>query len=151
MQRIFVFRFLLLTFCILSNALDSRAQIFPIQSQVQLTPPYSGNLSDYTSPGSHRIRVTLTSRDVTLSNYQVKLRITIEGLGITVRTKQNLVVDPFVMDGGTRLVLYGDDLHHYLNPQNLDFIGFSKSEYQRSGKLPEGVYRFIVEVLDYNR
>ncbi|HEY0770854.1 MAG TPA: fibronectin type III domain-containing protein, partial [Sphingobacteriaceae bacterium] len=151
MQRIFVFRFLLLTFCILSNALDSRAQIFPIQSQVQLTPPYSGNLSDYTSPGSQRIRVTLTSRDITLSNYQVKLRITIEGLGITVRTKQNLVVDPFVMDGGTRLVLYGDDLHHYLNPQNLDFIGFSKSEYQRSGKLPEGVYRFIVEVLDYNR
>jgi hypothetical protein len=131
--------------------ISSLAQVYPIQSQVNLIPPYSGNLSDYTYPGSQRISVTLACKDITVSNYRVKLRVMIEGLGITVRTKQNLIVDPIILEGGLPLTLYGDDLAHYLNPQNLDFIGYSRSEYQRTGKLPEGVYRFSFEVLDYNR
>ncbi|HEY0656728.1 MAG TPA: fibronectin type III domain-containing protein, partial [Chryseosolibacter sp.] len=131
--------------------MSSHAQVFPIQSSVSLIPPYSGNLSDYTSPGTQRIRVSLSCNDISITNYRVKLRLTIEGLGITLRSKPNFSYEPFIIDGGSPLILHGDDLIQYLDPRNLDFSGFSKSEYQRTGKLPEGVYRFSIEVLDYNR
>ncbi len=136
---------------LLCFAVNSQAQVFPIQSQVNLIPPYSGNLSDYTAPGAHRISVTIRSNDASLMNYRVKLRLTIDGVGVTVRSKPNVAYQPITIDGGSPLLLYGDDLIEYLDPRNLDFIGFSRSEYQRTGKIPEGVYRFSVEVLDYNR
>jgi hypothetical protein len=141
----------LLLFALCISAIAANAQVYPIQSQVNLLPPYSGNLSDYTFPGSQRITVTLNCNDITISNYRIKLRFTIEGLGITVRSKPNVSFEPFIVDGGSPLLLYGDDLAQYLDPRNLDFVGLSRTEYQRTGKLPEGVYRFYVEVLDYNR
>jgi hypothetical protein len=139
----------LLILCL--TAMVCRAQVYPIQSSVNLSPPYSGNLSDYTAAGTQRISVTLSCNDNTISNYRVKLRLTIEGLGITLRSKANITFEPLVIDGGSPLSLYGDDLFQYLDPRNLDFVGLSRTEYQRTGKLPEGVYRFNVEVLDYNR
>ncbi len=144
-------KFWLLYFWLLCFAISSQAQVFPIQSQVNLIPPYSGNLSDYTVPGAHRISITIRSNDASLIDYRVKLRLTIDGVGVTVRSKPNVVYQPITIDGGSPLILYGDDLIEYLDPKNLDFIGFSRSEYQRTGKIPEGVYRFSVEVLDYNR
>lgn len=129
-----------------------RAQVFPVQVNVQLTPPYSPYLSDYTAPGAQRFMVHIRPNDVTISNYACKLRITIEGVGITIRTKENFISQPIILEGGgIPQTLYGDDLHEYLHPDALDFSGFSRWEYQKSSRLPEGIYRFKVEVLDYNR
>src|SRR5687767_12554043 len=75
------------------------AQIFPVQSNVIITPPYSPYLSDYTAPGSQRFMVQLRANDATLSDYVVKLRLTIEGVGITIRTKQNIVLQPLTIQG----------------------------------------------------
>ncbi|MGB4774437.1 MAG: fibronectin type III domain-containing protein, partial [Daejeonella sp.] len=44
----------------------------------------------------------------------------------------------------------GSDLEPYFNPKNLVFQGLNPADYSRNGgKLPEGVYRISVEVLDY--
>jgi hypothetical protein len=48
-------------------------------------------------------------------------------------------------------ILSGNDLADYFSPENLDFRGLNKTEYLRTNKLPEGYYKFTVEVLDYNR
>jgi hypothetical protein len=128
------------------------AQVFPVQVNTQLFPPYTPYLSDYTAPGSQRLMVQLRPNDVNLSDYTVKLRITLEGVGITIRTKPTMVAQPITLQGGgIPLILYGEDIQEYFDPANLDFSGFSRAEYQKAGKLPEGVYRFIIEVLDYNR
>ena len=82
-----------LVFCV--TAIGSYAQIYQIQSAVNLLPPYSGNLSDYTVPGSQRISVTLHCNDIAISNYRIKLRFTIEGLGITIRSKTEFCCRPF--------------------------------------------------------
>src|SRR5687767_12661503 len=61
------------------------AQVFPIQVTSQLMPPYTPYFSDYTSPGAQRLMIQLRANDVNLSEYDVRLRITIEGLGITIK------------------------------------------------------------------
>lgn len=129
-----------------------RAQVFPVQVNVQLTPPYSPYLSDYTAPGTQRFIVHIRPNDVGISNYACRLRITIEGVGMTLRTKPTFISQPIILEGGGMpQTLYGDDLHDYFHPDALDFSGYTRWEYEKSSRLPEGVYRFTVEVLDYNR
>ncbi|HEY9487319.1 MAG TPA: fibronectin type III domain-containing protein, partial [Chryseosolibacter sp.] len=90
--------------------------------------------------------------DIALADYHCKLRLTIEGVGITIRSKADFVATPLVLQGGgTPQILYGEDLYEYFHPDALDFAGYARSEYQQSARLPEGVYRFTVEILDYNR
>ena len=133
-------------------SLSCKAQVFPVQANVSLTPPYSPYLSDYTAPGSQRLIIQLTPNDITTSDHPIKLRVTIEGVGITIRTKQNFVPQPLTLyGGGSPTILYGDDILVYFNPNNLEFAGYSKAEFLKTAKIPEGIYRFSVEVFSYNR
>src|SRR5687767_10508282 len=128
------------------------AQVYPVQANVQIQPPYSPYLTDYTSPGSQRLVLQLRANDITISDHPIKLRLTIEGLGITIRTKQNFIPQQLILSGGgIPTILYGEDLIEYFNPYNLDFAGLSRTEFLKTGKLPEGVYRFSIEVFSYNR
>jgi hypothetical protein len=128
------------------------AQVYPVQASVQVQPPYSPYLTDYTSPGSQKLVLQLRANDITISDHPIKLRLTIEGLGITIRTKPNFIPQPLTLfGGGVPTILYGEDLYEYFNPNNLDFSGLSRTEFSRTGKLPEGLYRFSIEVLSYNR
>ncbi|MEX2232451.1 MAG: fibronectin type III domain-containing protein [Cyclobacteriaceae bacterium] len=128
------------------------AQVFPVQVNPQLIPPYSPYLSDYTAPGAQNFIVHIRANDISLTDYPCKLRITIEGVGITIRTKENFIAQPIRLEGGgVPQIFYGEDLWEYFLPNALEFSGFSRSEYEKRAKLPEGVYRFSVEVLDYNR
>jgi hypothetical protein len=129
-----------------------QAQTYPVQVNAQITPPFSPYLTDYTEVGAQRFMVNFLLKDPTLPEYRCKLRLTIEGVGITIRTKPGFVPQPLVLPGGgIPLQLYGEDLQEYFNPNNLDFAGITRSQYAKGAKLPDGVYRFTIEVLDYNR
>jgi hypothetical protein len=135
-----------------SSFIPASGQVFPVQVNTQLVPPYTPYLSDYTIAGSQRLMIQLRPNDVNLSDYNVKLRITIEGVGITIRTKPTMVARPITLQGGgIPLILYGEDMLEYFDPGNLDFSGITRTQYQKTGKLPEGVYRFSIEALDFNR
>ncbi|HET7179986.1 MAG TPA: fibronectin type III domain-containing protein, partial [Chryseosolibacter sp.] len=128
------------------------AQVYPLQVNAQLTPPYSPYLSDYTAPGGQNFTVQIRANDVTLTNYQCRLRLTIEGVGITIRTKATFHPQPLTLaGGGMPEIFYGEDLIEYFDPDALDFAGYSRVEYDRTARLPEGIYRFTVEVVDYYR
>ncbi len=132
--------------------ITARAQVFPVQVNTQLIPPYSPYLNDYAASGAQNLMVQIRTNDVTLTNYPCRLRITIEGVGITLKTKQNFIPRPLTLQGGgVTEIFYGEDLADYLTPRALDFSGFSRSEFEKSARLPEGVYRFSIEVLDYYR
>ena len=133
-------------------SVGASAQIFPIAVNPQLVPPYSPYITDYTSPGAQKFMVHIRANDITLANYACKLRMTIEGVGITIKTKPNFRPQPLILDGGgIPQILYGEDLLEYFHPNALDFSGFTRREYEKNARLPEGVYRFTIEVLDYNR
>ena len=141
---------LLLFTVLISHALH--AQVFPVHVSPQLVPPYSPWLSDYTAPGAQNFMVQIRANDITISDYPCRLRITIEGAGITIRTKPNAITQPLILEGGgIPQILYGDDLLEYFHPRALEFSGLSRSAYEKSARLPEGIYRFAVEVLDYHR
>jgi len=137
-----------LTTCLLFVITIAKAQqTYPIYVTPLLTPPYSLTLSDYSKIGSQRLVVTIMVRDVTITNLPVRLSIRMETTnGVTIETIPTAPVIPIFLTGGEGLVLFGDDLKDYFNINNLQFKGYSKEEYRRTGQLPEGFYRVTVEV-----
>lgn len=127
------------------------AQNYPVQSTVQLAPPYSTYLADYVAPGTNRLSINVLLTELDRVEYPVKLRVTIEGGGVTLRTHDRYAPAPITLQGGMLEMLTAVDLAPYFDPMNLQFSGGLRSDqFQRTGQLPEGFYRFCVEVLDYN-
>ncbi|HEY9005861.1 MAG TPA: fibronectin type III domain-containing protein, partial [Ohtaekwangia sp.] len=143
--------FFLAFLCTLTTTQTVSAQSFPVNITTSISSPYTPYLADYTEPASQKLMVNILLRDHTVPEYSCKFRLTIEGVGITIRTKSYFMPPPTQIQGGVPTILYGEDLAEYFNPANLDFSGISKGDYTRGAKLPEGVYRFTLEVLDYNR
>ncbi|HEY9004925.1 MAG TPA: hypothetical protein VIM75_02270, partial [Ohtaekwangia sp.] len=143
--------FFLAFLCTLTTTQTVSAQSFPVNITASISSPYTPYLVDYTEPASQKLMVNILLRDHTVPEYSCKFRLTIEGVGITIRTKSYFMPPPTQIQGGVPTILYGEDLAEYFNPANLDFSGISKGDYTRGAKLPEGVYRFTLEVLDYHR
>ena len=105
----------------------AQGQQYPIHVTNVLTPPYSIYLSDYGSPEGNNMQVILNLLELDRLEYKVKLRFTIEGQNITLRTKPNYNPAPIILQGGISEILSGMDIGHYLNPDNLDFTGITKA------------------------
>ncbi|GEM_PF-1095520 len=123
---------------------------YPLYVVPTLTPPYSLNLSDYSKFGSQNLMITINANDLNISNLPVKLHVKIETVGITIETPPTINTTPVFINGGETNVLFGEDLEDYFNINNLIFKGFSKNTYRRTGQLPEGFYKFSIDVLHYN-
>jgi len=76
--------------------------------------------------------------------------MTITGQSATIRSKDNVYYPPVNLDAGIPTRLSLSDLSPYFNPNNLDFQGITKAQYQQSGKLPEGFYQFCFEAVELN-
>ncbi|MEM9981578.1 MAG: fibronectin type III domain-containing protein, partial [Bacteroidota bacterium] len=122
-----------------------------MQANTELIPPYSLYLADYVSPASNRLAANLLLTDLSQGSRRVKLRLVIEGLGITIQTRADFLPPPITLQAGVNERLVGVDLADYFNPNNLIFQGFSRAEYEKTKKLPEGIYRIGFQVLDYDR
>jgi hypothetical protein len=133
------------------TSLMSESQVFPVQSTVQLTPPYSLYLSDYAAPGFERLRLTAFLTDATRPELNVRFRLRIEGNGIKIETKSEFLPPPVTLLGGVPLQLISSDLAAYFDPRNLNFTGITQRELEQRGALPEGLYQFCFEVIEYNR
>ena len=144
------FRFsLLLVFYTLYTA--ALAQTWPVQATLTLVPPYSVRLSDYAHAASDKLMLHLFLKDLSTEETSVKLRFTLTGPGMMVATRTDFSGPPVSLYGGMATVLEGADLAEYFLPENLDFSGLSASAFARTGRLPEGAWRFSVEAVDYYR
>ena len=131
--------------------LQGIAQVFPVQATTQLRPPYSLFLSDYAAPGSERLALNVFLVDAGRPELNVRFRLRIEGQGIRIETKPEFLPPPTSLTGGVPLQLISADLAPYFESRNLNFTGISQREYEQRGALPEGLYQFCFEVLEYNR
>ncbi|WMN10733.1 hypothetical protein QYS49_35790 [Marivirga salinae] len=122
-----------------------------MQVTSNLIPPYSLYLSDYSDANQSKWNIQLLLKDFTQTNYQAKLRITIEGAGIRLRTRQGYSPGPIRLEPGLPYKLDETDLSNYLNIQNMEVSGINRNQLASTQKLPEGFYQFKIEVLDYNR
>ena len=144
------FRYILLSTTLLLT-LTAKSQRFPVQANVQLLPPYSISLADYASPEVDRVRLNLLLLDLTRPTYDVRLRLLIEGTGIRIETDPAFNPPPITIEAGVPAILTGIDLAPYFDTGNLVFSGISKQQYERQGVLPEGFYRFTIQVTDARR
>jgi hypothetical protein len=127
-----------------------QGQQYPVQVTPVITPPYSLYLSDYTAPEGN-LQLIIQLRELDRSQYKIKLRLHIEGQGITIQTKASYNPQAIVLQGGVTEMLTGADIKNYFNPDNLDFSGIAKQEFVKKGALPEGFYTFKFEAVDFVR
>jgi TANFOR domain-containing protein len=127
-----------------------RTQQFPVQVTPQLLPPYSVQLSDYYSPGAagSKLNLLLLLRDFNKPQLQVRLRMSIEGQSVAVRTREDVTFTPFTIESGIPKYVDPSELSQYFAPNNLQFSGITQQQYEQTGKLPEGFYTFCFEIIE---
>jgi hypothetical protein len=124
------------------------AQQYPVQGFLRINAPYPAFLSDYASPYSNKLNLSLTLTDLTLPDCRVRLRFTIARQnGVVARNADFLQSGEsvIILSGGIPHTLTSTELAPYFRPENLQ--GLSPDAY--SSQLPEGMYTFSVEVFDY--
>jgi hypothetical protein len=125
-----------------------RAQIYPVQTFVQVTPPYNSYLPDYADPFTNQLRVLLTLTDFSVPSTQVKLRFSIEGSGYSLQSVNLIAFPTITLTPGVPVEISGSDLAPYLSTANLVFSGLNPATYELSKILPEGPASICVEVVD---
>ncbi len=130
----------------------TQAQFYPVQSTPQLVPPYSVYLSDYATAGNEKLRVILVQRDLRQPSYQLRLVMSVELNGkIIMRTSRTYNPPPINLNPGIPTVISGGELAPYLDSRNIDFVGYSKEQYEKTKALPEGSYQITFTAYDYRR
>ncbi|MEX2336123.1 MAG: fibronectin type III domain-containing protein [Fulvivirga sp.] len=127
------------------------SQTYPVQATTTLIPPYSVYLADYVVPGSQRLALNIFLADINRPELNVRIRLRIEGQGIRIETKREYLPQPLILRGGVPERLTTADLAPLFKPENLNFQGITRRQFERNGALPEGLYRFCFEILEYNR
>ncbi|MEM7548840.1 MAG: hypothetical protein AAF363_04150 [Bacteroidota bacterium] len=127
----------------------SFAQRFPVTTNIQLIPPFSTNLEDYASAGTDKLFVTATFNDFSVPSFNVKLQFTLTNGNISLETNPNAVFPPINLIPGQTEQFSGLDLIDYFNYNNMIISGISLDRIIENG-LPEGIYQFEVQVLDFN-
>ena len=128
------------------------AQIYPVNAYVNPVQSSSIIYADYYAVGSDKLKINVTLLDINESNWPVYLSIKIEdeANGLKISTKPGFKpISPLYLNGGQILSLSGSDLYEYLNLNNVDLQGITPAVLGASGKLPEGFYKFSVQVHDY--
>lgn len=133
-------------------ATTASAQLYPVQVTPQLVPPYSVYLSDYATPGSEKLRVIILQRDLSEPAYQLRLVMIVSLNGkVIMRTSRAFNPLPIQVNPGIPTVVSGADLAPYVDSRNIDFVGYSREQYERTRALPEGAYQITFLAYDYRR
>ena len=140
LQRFFIIIGLLL------GTLAVNAQTFPVQVTPQLLPPFTVKLSDYTTTASEKLAVNILLTDVNEIGRRIRLKMYVEGQGLSISTQDMVVgAPPIFVDGGINLRLTNIDLQAYFRLNNLR--GITAQQY--NNPLPNGAYNYCFEVYDY--
>ncbi|HEY8935567.1 MAG TPA: hypothetical protein VIM65_10125, partial [Cyclobacteriaceae bacterium] len=125
------------------------AQNYAVQSTVQIMPPYSVYLSDYATEGNEKLRVILNLRDLSRPVYQLRLVMSVELNGkVIMRTSRFFNPAPISLDPGVPTIIAGAELAPYVDSRNIDFVGYSKDQYEKTKALPEGSYQITFTAYD---
>ncbi len=122
---------------------------YPLQVQVNVSPPYPIRLSDFTSIESN---VLVTIQNTSQDTYGIALVGTLrnEDTGASITSDINRLrgLCTTIPMGVTTLT--GTDLRAMFNPDNMVFRGLSRETIRGDEALPEGRYSLCIRVMDCN-
>ena len=98
------------------------SQNYPLQITTQLVPPFSRYVPDYAVPGNEKLKLLCLFTDFTEPSYNYKLKIKIQGQGITIQSKSYYFAGPFNITPGLPVQLSGRDLSGLLNTSIMGLI-----------------------------
>ncbi len=126
----------------------ARAQNTPVIINIAVLPPYQQSILDFqTHP--ERIALTLTNTSNTELNLQLGGSISNDG-NIRIQTKPGKRGNQPVRLGALSTIsLDGTTISQLLDFGDLDFIGISRADLERTGMLPEGNYRICLRAYDF--
>ena len=141
---------IVLSFFSILNCSDFLAQVFPVNSNLILTPPHPITYSKYTDIGSNSIQANLSFVDLNEPSWDVYLSISIESQDIKISTNPNFKPSlPVTLYSGVPKILKGSDFYEYFDFNNVVFQNIDAATINSTGNLPEGFYTFCITVLDY--
>lgn len=135
--------------CALGLTIQTAAQDYPANVITTLQPPYSVYLADFADPITHSLNANVTFLDFNEPSWQARLKVTIESNRIRVETKPEFQPAPISLVSGVSKQISGIDLSEYLRLENVNISGEGQQNLLLNGRLPEGMYSFCIEVLDY--
>lgn len=123
---------------------QTNAQVYPVQVTVVTTPPYYNYLAHYGDQNNH-LQIIATFTDFASPPVNVRLRLTIEGAGFVVRTRQDIPVGQlYTLSPGVPVFIQGSDVLPYLTENSLELISGNVD----LDNLPEGFTTVCVEVVN---
>jgi Fibronectin type III domain len=123
----------------------ANAQIFPVQVNSNIIPPYLPTVSSYATSTNQKYFVNIFTADLSVVNRPATLKFYIEGNGIQAQSTPVVTgAAPIYLNGGETLSLTNIDLAPYFQIQNLQ--GISPAQY--ANNLPQGQYNYCIEVYD---
>jgi hypothetical protein len=143
---VFVCSFLAV-FALYSQNVRYAAQVTPL-----LSPPYSLVLSDYSDMGGSGLQADILFTDFNESQWDFRLRVHISSIDadIYLDTRPDFIpMQPITAVPGELMRLDAAEIAEYLNLRNLQVSGSGAGFLRSKGRLPEGTYRFCLELLDY--
>ncbi|MCG8699255.1 MAG: hypothetical protein MI922_14465, partial [Bacteroidales bacterium] len=138
----------------LSIALVAQAQRYPVVSRTVVQAPYPFSLDEYVSGQASKVQLTLQVTDVveeSILNLPVKLHLVLTNGQVTVETDPNYINKLIYINANEVLTYTAADLAHLFQIDNLLFSGYSKNQYLREGRLPDGMYRLSFQVIRMDR
>jgi len=92
---------------ILIFTFNVKSQTYPVQTFVQISPPFTSYLPDYSDPFNNQMKILLTLTDFSIPSYQIKLRFTFQGNGYTITTSSLLNLPVSTLTPGVPLEISG--------------------------------------------
>jgi hypothetical protein len=134
------------SFVFLLVANVSLGQVYPVQVNSTVVPPYLSSVAEYATTINQKYMVNLFTADLNVVNRQARLKLYIEGNGIQAQSLPIVIgANPIYLNGGETVNLTNLDLAPYFRLENLQ--GINQKQY--GGVLPQGSYKYCIEVYDY--
>ncbi|MDP4228252.1 MAG: fibronectin type III domain-containing protein, partial [Bacteroidota bacterium] len=142
---------LVLLFVLICSSFWCYSQTYPVRTITTVSVPYPVSLAQFADDEGGKVNLTVIPSDSKMQDYPVKLRLFISGNGFKIYSDPNSVSKTVTLNFGETQMLSGAELKAWFNPDNLIFEGYSKSQYLKSGQLPEGLVQVWFEAWDYYR
>ena len=121
-------RFILVIFLVTTSVfVHAQTAVYPFLVNTTIVPPFTTNLSDYVGESAYRTTVSIQLNDYTEPYWETRLRITLEGNGITIQTRPDFRPAPLILYPGQNAIS-GNELSIYFNASNTIVQGTSASE-----------------------
>ncbi|WP_435355898.1 N-acetylmuramidase domain-containing protein [Emticicia sp. SJ17W-69] len=141
-----------LCYCLLLSPLLLSGQAYPVDCRILLSPPYSGNWTDYANSPT-KFRVQLLLRDLTKPSLEVSLRIRLKSVaGVWIENPEGFITsNPITLSPGVPRIISGVELFDNFNPNNLEAQGIDLKALYQGEVLPVGPYQWEVLAIELYR